>query len=215
MLAPRFAAGFAGGLPAFGRRRRKRQRQGALDQRGRRHRSRPVDLGRARIRYPRRLAHLLAQSRGFGPGHDAALDAARRGNRRGHRLDRAASLRNSAAGQLRLCQARDAPGADHGGAATSRPGHRSSLPPRRVGWCAPTCASPRVRNCTCACRSMPRGGAVDPAVAPLFAAARAELPSAAAGGDRRQDRRRSLVLTLGTDWGATLSQIKRSGVLPL
>ncbi len=52
------------------------------------------------------------------------------------------------------------------------------------------------------------GGAVDPAVAPLFTAARTELPSAqpAAAGARIEGDH--LVLTLGKEWGATLAQIK-------
>jgi len=58
------------------------------------------------------------------------------------------------------------------------------------------------------------GGAVDPAVAPLFAAARAELPSAepAATGARIDGNR--LVLTLGREWGATLSQINALAFYP-
>jgi len=58
------------------------------------------------------------------------------------------------------------------------------------------------------------GGAADPAVAPLFAAARAELPSAepAATGARIDGNR--LVLTLGREWGATLSQISALAFYP-
>jgi thiol:disulfide interchange protein DsbD len=58
------------------------------------------------------------------------------------------------------------------------------------------------------------GGAVDPAVAPLFAAARAELPNAepAATGARIDGNR--LVLTLGREWGATLSQINALAFYP-
>ena len=58
------------------------------------------------------------------------------------------------------------------------------------------------------------GGAVDPAVAALFAAARAELPSAepAATGARIDGNR--LVLTLGREWGATLSQINALAFYP-
>jgi thiol:disulfide interchange protein len=58
------------------------------------------------------------------------------------------------------------------------------------------------------------GGAIDPAVAPLFAAARAELPSAqpAATGARIEGDR--LVLTLGKEWGATLPQINALAFYP-
>ncbi len=57
-------------------------------------------------------------------------------------------------------------------------------------------------------------GAVDPALAPLFAAARAELPSAqpAPTGARYEGDR--LVLTLGKEWGATLAQIKALAFYP-
>ncbi|MGC1386794.1 MAG: protein-disulfide reductase DsbD domain-containing protein [Steroidobacteraceae bacterium] len=57
-------------------------------------------------------------------------------------------------------------------------------------------------------------GAVDPALAPLFAAARAELPSAqpAATGARFEGDR--MVLTLGKEWGATLAQIKALAFYP-
>jgi len=58
------------------------------------------------------------------------------------------------------------------------------------------------------------GGAIDPAVAPLFAAARAELPSkepAATGARIEGDR---LVLTLGKEWGATLPQINTLAFYP-
>jgi thiol:disulfide interchange protein/DsbC/DsbD-like thiol-disulfide interchange protein len=58
------------------------------------------------------------------------------------------------------------------------------------------------------------GGAVDPVVAPLFAAARADLPNAApAGSEARIDEGR-LMLTLGRDWGATLSQVKSLAFYP-
>ena len=57
-------------------------------------------------------------------------------------------------------------------------------------------------------------GAIDLSVAPLFAAARSELPSAqlAATSARILDGR--LVLTLGKDWGATLSQIQSLAFYP-
>ena len=57
-------------------------------------------------------------------------------------------------------------------------------------------------------------GTDDPAAAALFTAARGELPLAApaATGARIEDGR--LVLTLGKDWGATLTQIKSLAFFP-
>jgi thiol:disulfide interchange protein/DsbC/DsbD-like thiol-disulfide interchange protein len=52
------------------------------------------------------------------------------------------------------------------------------------------------------------GGALDPAVAPLFAAARGELPSVQPAPASAEIHDGQLVLTLGTAWGATLSQVK-------
>ena len=52
------------------------------------------------------------------------------------------------------------------------------------------------------------GGGLDPAVAPLFAAARSALPSPQPAATRAQIRDGRLVLTLGKEWGATLSQIE-------
>jgi thiol:disulfide interchange protein DsbD len=58
------------------------------------------------------------------------------------------------------------------------------------------------------------GGAVDPAVAPKFAAARADLPGTApAPSDARIDDGR-LVLALGADWGPALSQVKSLAFYP-
>ncbi len=78
-----------------------------------RHRSGPVVLGRPGIQHSRRLAHLLAQSGRLRPGHQARLAAAAGIHGGRHRLDHAASLRDSAPGELRLCQARRAPGQYH------------------------------------------------------------------------------------------------------
>jgi thiol:disulfide interchange protein/DsbC/DsbD-like thiol-disulfide interchange protein len=58
------------------------------------------------------------------------------------------------------------------------------------------------------------GGAVDPAVAPLFAAARADLPNAAPAGSEAKIDQGRLVLTLGRDWGTTLSQVKSLAFYP-
>jgi thiol:disulfide interchange protein DsbD len=58
------------------------------------------------------------------------------------------------------------------------------------------------------------GGAADPAVAALFAAARADLPgrSPASSAARIDDGR--LVLTLGSDWGAALTRVKSLAFYP-
>ena len=57
-------------------------------------------------------------------------------------------------------------------------------------------------------------GAVDAAVAPLFAAARADLPNAAPAGSEARIEEGRLVLTLGPDWGTTLSQVKSLAFYP-
>ena len=101
------------------------------------------------------LAHLLAQSGRFRPGDAARLDPAAGPHGRRHRLARAAPFRDRPAGQLRLCQARHAPGQDHGEPRISRPARRSISPPRRAGWCARMSASRRAPICTCACRYRP------------------------------------------------------------
>src|SRR5271156_1993667 len=56
--------------------------------------------------------------------------------------------------------------------------------------------------------------AADPAVAPLFAAARAELPSAEPAATSAKIRDGQLVLTLGKEWGSTLSQIETLAFYP-
>jgi thiol:disulfide interchange protein len=58
------------------------------------------------------------------------------------------------------------------------------------------------------------GGVIDPAVAPLFAAARAELPSAQPAATGARIEGDHLVLTLGKEWGATLAQIKALAFYP-
>ncbi len=58
------------------------------------------------------------------------------------------------------------------------------------------------------------GGAVDPVVAPLFAAARADLPNTAPAGSEAKIDDGRLVITLGRDWGATLSQVKSLAFYP-
>jgi len=60
----------------------------------------------------------------------------------------------------------------------------------------------------------PAGGAIDPGVAPLFAAARGELPTAQLAATSAKIHDGRLVLTLGKEWGATLSQIQSLAFYP-
>ncbi len=60
----------------------------------------------------------------------------------------------------------------------------------------------------------PSAGAIDLSVAPLFAAARSDLPSAQPAATSARIRDGRLVLTLGKDWGATLSQIQSLAFYP-
>lgn len=58
------------------------------------------------------------------------------------------------------------------------------------------------------------GAVIDTAVAPLFAAARNELPSAQPAATSARIHDGQLVLTLGKEWGATLSQLKSLAFYP-
>jgi len=57
-------------------------------------------------------------------------------------------------------------------------------------------------------------GAADPAVAKLFESARADLPASAPASSEAAMRDGRLVMILGRDWGATLSQIKTLAFYP-
>jgi thiol:disulfide interchange protein/DsbC/DsbD-like thiol-disulfide interchange protein len=57
-------------------------------------------------------------------------------------------------------------------------------------------------------------GAPDPATEPLFAAARADLPGAAPAPVSAMIRDGQLILTLGSEWGSTLSEIKTLAFFP-
>ncbi len=59
-----------------------------------------------------------------------------------------------------------------------------------------------------------RTGAIDPATEPLFAAARGDLPGAAPAPASARIRDGRLILTLGTEWGGTLSQVKTLAFFP-
>ena len=57
-------------------------------------------------------------------------------------------------------------------------------------------------------------GAIDPAAAPLFSAARAQLPTAAPAATEARIDHGQLVLTLGRDWGATLERVSSLAFYP-
>jgi thiol:disulfide interchange protein/DsbC/DsbD-like thiol-disulfide interchange protein len=57
-------------------------------------------------------------------------------------------------------------------------------------------------------------GALDPTLAPLFAAARADLPGAAPAATEAMVDNGQLVLTLGKEWGATLSRVESLAFYP-
>jgi thiol:disulfide interchange protein/DsbC/DsbD-like thiol-disulfide interchange protein len=57
-------------------------------------------------------------------------------------------------------------------------------------------------------------GGVDPSAAPLFNTARSELPSAQPAATRARIQGDQLIISLGKEWGATLSQIKTLAFFP-
>ena len=60
----------------------------------------------------------------------------------------------------------------------------------------------------------PAAGAIDQGVAPLFAEARGELPSAQPAATSAKIQDGQLLLALGKEWGATLSQVKSLAFYP-
>jgi DsbC/DsbD-like thiol-disulfide interchange protein len=60
----------------------------------------------------------------------------------------------------------------------------------------------------------PRAGSVDPKDAALFTAARSELPSAELAATSARIQGDQLIISLGKEWGATLSQIKSLAFFP-
>ena len=133
-----------------------------------------------------RLAYVLAQPRGFGPGHQAQVDIARRCDGGRHRLDGPASLRNSPAGQLRLRQTRDAHGADHGGAG---PQDRRRARAAGQGELAGVrrCMHPRECRPAVAAAGEARGRRHRPRGRPAVRRGAQRAADRAAGRDRRED----------------------------
>ena len=78
--------------------------------------------------------------------------------------------------------------------------------------CIPEDAELQLTIPTAAARAA--SAATDPAEASLFAAARADLPSAAPAATAARLQNGKLVITLGKEWGATLSQIKSLTFFP-
>jgi hypothetical protein len=140
-----------------------------------------------------------------GQATKARLDAAAGLCGRRHRLDDAAPLRAAAAGQLRLCEACGASGANHGPRICAPGGHRSA---RKASWlvcsdvCIPESADLQLKSAGRA----PQAGAIDTASRRLFAA-RAELPIAAPAASAAS-RTAAGHRARQADWGATLAQIK-------
>ncbi len=85
----------------------------------------------------------------------------------------------------------------------------------KASWlvCADVCI-PESADLQLRLPAKPAGGAIDPGVAPLFAAARSELPTAQLAATDAKIRHGRLVLTLGKEWGATLSQIQSLAFYP-
>ncbi|HSZ09923.1 MAG TPA: thioredoxin family protein [Steroidobacteraceae bacterium] len=85
----------------------------------------------------------------------------------------------------------------------------------KAGWlvCSDVCI-PESADLQLKIPAAAQAGGVDPADSPLFTAARSELPSAqpAATGARIQGDQ--LIVTLGPEWGAMLSQIKSLAFFP-
>jgi thiol:disulfide interchange protein/DsbC/DsbD-like thiol-disulfide interchange protein len=85
----------------------------------------------------------------------------------------------------------------------------------KASWlvCSDVCI-PEDANLTLNVPTSAKPGAIDPAAASLFAAARAELPSVQPAATTAKIAGDQLVLTLGKEWGATLAQIKSLSFFP-
>ncbi|HEV7611905.1 MAG TPA: protein-disulfide reductase DsbD domain-containing protein [Steroidobacteraceae bacterium] len=85
----------------------------------------------------------------------------------------------------------------------------------RAGWlvCADVCI-PEDAELQLKLPAITQPGAVDPAAAALFAAARVELPSAAPAMTTARIQGDRLIIALGKEWGTTLPQIKSLAFFP-
>src|SRR5450631_962605 len=85
----------------------------------------------------------------------------------------------------------------------------------KASWlvCSDVCI-PEDVNLTLKVPATTEPGAVDAVDAPLFAAARSELPAVAPAPASAQVRDGQLAITLGNQWGPTLSQIKSLAFFP-
>jgi thiol:disulfide interchange protein/DsbC/DsbD-like thiol-disulfide interchange protein len=85
----------------------------------------------------------------------------------------------------------------------------------KASWlvCSDVCI-PEDANLTLSIPSSAKPGSLDPAAASLFNGARAELPSAQPAATSAKIEGGELVITLGKEWGPTLSQIKSLAFFP-
>ncbi|HEY4443053.1 MAG TPA: protein-disulfide reductase DsbD domain-containing protein [Steroidobacteraceae bacterium] len=85
----------------------------------------------------------------------------------------------------------------------------------KAGWlvCSDVCI-PEDADLQLKLPASSEAGSVDPADAPLFTAARSELPSAQFAATTARIRGDQLVIALGKEWGATLPQIKSLAFFP-
>ncbi len=191
------------------------QCQGALGQRSERGRARARHLGRARTRYPRRLAHLLAQSRRLRQADKAGLAAARR------------ELRRATSSGPRRIASRSRPSSITATPSTPSPGARSRR--RRIlqagsplalaakaSWlvCSDVCIPERRELAVDAAGRAPRPA---PSIRRRPRCSPPHAPSCPARSRRRLPRGfegDKLIITLGQEWGATLAQITSLAFYP-
>jgi thiol:disulfide interchange protein/DsbC/DsbD-like thiol-disulfide interchange protein len=85
----------------------------------------------------------------------------------------------------------------------------------KASWlvCSDVCI-PEDANLTLSLPSSAKPGAIDPSAAALFSHARAELPSAQPAATSAKIEGGQLVITLGKEWGPTLTQIKSLAFFP-
>jgi thiol:disulfide interchange protein/DsbC/DsbD-like thiol-disulfide interchange protein len=85
----------------------------------------------------------------------------------------------------------------------------------KAGWlvCSDVCI-PESADLQLKIPAAAQAGGVDPADSPLFTAARSELPSAQPAATSARIQGDQLIITLGSEWGAMLSQIKSLAFFP-